>query len=214
MGNSWDTSRAEAFSDGVFAIAITLLVLDIGVPESAFVNLWEGIVDQWPSYLAYVTSFTTIGGVWLVHHGIFRRLAAADRTVMRLNLLVLMLVAFLPFPTRLLAQAIEEPDAERTAVIFYGLVLLAISLVLSALWRHVATNSWLVEADVTDRDMEAIGRVTTPNVGFYLAIVLFALLAPQLAVFAYLIVAIVAVFRQRGDYVVSSSTATTPERAR
>ena len=60
----WGTGRTEAFSDGVFAIAITLLVLEIRVPESAFEHLWSGIVDQWPSYLAYVTSFLTIGGIW------------------------------------------------------------------------------------------------------------------------------------------------------
>ena len=64
----------EAFSDGVFAIAITLLILEISVPESAFEDLWSGIAHQWPAYLAYVTSFLTIGGIWAAHHGIFRRL--------------------------------------------------------------------------------------------------------------------------------------------
>lgn len=78
MGNRWDTGRTEAFSDGVFAFAITLLVLDIDVPESAFSHLWRGIADQWPSYLGYATSFLTVGGIWLVHHGIFRRLQYAN----------------------------------------------------------------------------------------------------------------------------------------
>jgi transmembrane protein TMEM174 (potassium channel) len=78
MSDRWSTSRLEAFSDGMFAIAITLLILEIDVPESGFRDLWNGIADQWPSYLAYATSFITIGGLWLAHHGISRRLASAD----------------------------------------------------------------------------------------------------------------------------------------
>ena len=83
MGSRWETGRIEAFSDGVFAIAITLLVLDIGVPAEAFDDLWRGIADQWPAYLGYATSFLTIGALWLAHHGVFRRLRYADNRVMR-----------------------------------------------------------------------------------------------------------------------------------
>ena len=100
MSGRWDTGRTEAFSDGVFAIATTLLVLDLAVPESEFHHLWHGIGHQWPGYLGYATSFLTIGGIWLGHHGIFRRLRYANGTVIRVNLLLLMAVAFLPFPTR------------------------------------------------------------------------------------------------------------------
>ena len=103
----WGTGRIEAFSDGVFSIAATLLVLEIAVPEADFDHLWKGIADQWPSYLSYATSFLTIGGIWLVHHAIFRRLRFADFNVTRLNLLLLMAVAFLPFPTKLVAEAID-----------------------------------------------------------------------------------------------------------
>ena len=76
----------------MFAIAITLLVLDINVPESDFDDLWYGIAHQWPAYLGYVTSFVTIGGLWLAHHGIFRRIQYADARVTRLNLTLLMIV--------------------------------------------------------------------------------------------------------------------------
>ena len=124
----WGTGRTEAFSDGVFAIAITLLILEVNVPETAFDNLWQGIADQWPSYLAYATSFITIGGIWLAHHGIFRRLQYANQRLMVINLLLLMVVSFLPFPTKLMAEAIHHSDAERAAVIFYGGTLLVISL--------------------------------------------------------------------------------------
>jgi uncharacterized membrane protein len=83
-------------------------------------------VNQWPSYLAYATSFLTIGGMWMAHDGIFRRLASADGMVMRLNILLLMLISFLPLPTKLVGKAIHKAaSAERAAVIFYGLVLLA-----------------------------------------------------------------------------------------
>jgi len=108
VGDRWGTGRVEAFSDGVFAIAITLLILEISVPESEFSNLWRGIARQWPAYLAYATSFITIGGIWLVHHGIFRRLQYANRPLMLINLALLMAVSFLPFPTKLLAEAIHR----------------------------------------------------------------------------------------------------------
>jgi uncharacterized membrane protein len=194
----WDTARTEAFSDGVFAIAITLLVLDINVPESDFDDLWQGIVHQWPSYLGYVTSFATIGGLWLAHHGVFRRIQYADARVTRLNLLLLMIVSFLPFPTRLMAETIRNSDAETAAAIFYGTTLLAISVVTWALWQTVARNRDLLRPDVTDDEVRAILRMTAPNIGGYAAGILLARLAPQAAVFAFLITSIVALMRARG----------------
>lgn len=208
MPNRWSTARIEAFSDGVFAIAITLLVLEIGVPETGFDNLWRGIADQWPSYLSYVTSFLTIGGIWMIHHGIFRRLAQADGVVMRLNILLLMLVAFLPFPTKLLAEAIFNADSERTAVIFYGLVLLSISLLLTALWRYIAAHRDLLEAGQSEKEVAAIGEQVAPNIAFYAIVVLLAIFAPRLAVFGYLLIAVIAVFRVRGDFTQESKAQT------
>jgi uncharacterized membrane protein len=200
MGNRWDTGRLEAFSDGVFAIAITLLVLEISVPESDFDDLWKGIADQWPSYLAYATSFMTIGGLWLAHHGIFRRLGSADGVVMRLNLLLLMFVAFLPFPTKLVAEAVDTGHSERAAVVFYGLVLFGTSLVITALWRYIAGRRALLAPEVSDSEIAAITRQTAPSIGFYAVVVLLALIAPRIAAFGYLAIAVVVVFRSRGDY--------------
>jgi uncharacterized membrane protein len=175
------------------------LILEINVPESAFENLWKGVADQWPSYLAYATSFLTIGGIWLVHHGIFRRLASADGMVMRLNILLLMLVSFLPFPAKLVAEAINRATAtERAAVIFYGLVLLAISVVTSVLWRYVAGHRDLLEPEVTDDEIRAMTVLTTPSLGFYVVVVAMALIAPQVAAFGHLLIAVLGVFRQRG----------------
>jgi uncharacterized membrane protein len=210
MGNRWDTGRTEAFSDGVFAIAITLLVLDIQVPHSAFHHLWRGIADQWPSYLGYVTSFITIGAIWLVHHGIFRRLQYANRRVMNVNLLLLMAIAFLPFPTRLLAEAIRDSSAERAAVIFYGASLLVISVLISALWGAVASDRTLLRPEVSEKEVNAIARATTPSLGFYVAVIVLAFVAPRVAAFSYLLIAIVALRRARGDSAPTATTASSP----
>jgi len=120
-GTRWETARVEAFSDGVFAIAITLLVLEIGVDPADFDHLWQALADEWPSYLAYVTSFLTVGGVWLAHHRLFSHLRYVDPMLMRLNILLLMVASFLPFPTGLLAEAFDvSTSAERAAVVVYG----------------------------------------------------------------------------------------------
>jgi uncharacterized membrane protein len=132
----WDTSRIETFSDGVFAIAITLLVLDIRVP-SGLGHLKDALEHEWPAYLAYVTSFLTIGGVWITHHTIYSALRYVDATMMRINLLLLMVTAFLPFPTAILAEALRAPpDAAETAVVLYGATALVIELLLQASVRH------------------------------------------------------------------------------
>ncbi len=199
MSDRWGTGRIEAFSDGVFAIAITLLILEIGVPESEFSNLWRGIAHQWPSYLAYATSFITIGGLWMVHHGIFRRLQYANSVVMRLNLALLMAVSFLPFPTKLLAEAIRDTDAERAAVIFYGGTLLVISLLISALWGAIARNRDLLKPEVSEQEINKFLVATSPSLGFYVGVIVLALFAPKVAAFGYLVIAIVAVLRVRGD---------------
>ena len=102
------TTRMEAFSDGVFAIAITLLVLELAVPSGSDVDLLGAVLDQWPSYLAYLVSFSTIGAVWLAHTVITEFLERATPVLIRMNLLLLMLVSFLPFPTRLLGEYVGD----------------------------------------------------------------------------------------------------------
>jgi TMEM175 potassium channel family protein len=195
----WDTTRTEAFSDGVFAIAITLLVLDIHLSPGEFDNLWRGIVHAWPDYLGYVTSFLTIGGIWLAHHGIFRRLQYANSAVMRVNLLLLMAVAFLPFPTRLVAATIRTDDAERPAVIFYGLTLLVIAGLFSLLWGVVAQDRQLLRPEVCDEEVTKIVVATSPNLAFYAGATALAVVLPRVAAVGYLVIAVVAILRARGD---------------
>ena len=206
MDDHWSTGRTEAFSDGVFAIAITLLVLEIRVPESSFAHMWSGIAHQWPSYLAYATSFLTIGGIWMVHHGIFRRLQYANRELMLTNLLLLMAVAFLPFPTKLMAEAIHDTGAARAAAIFYGGALLVISLLVRLMWATAVRDRRVLTPDMSEKEINAIAVSTTPNIGFYAGVIVLAVFAPRVAVFGYLVIAIVALLRMRGDRAPAGTT--------
>jgi uncharacterized membrane protein len=201
VGDRWDTGRTEAFSDGVFAIAITLLVLEIGIPATEFDDLWSAIFHEWPAYLGFATSFLTIGGLWLAHHGIFRRLRYANNAVMRINLLLLMAVSFLPFPTRLVAEAIRDRSAERAAAIFYGLCLLAIAVLFSALWGAVARDRRLLKPEVTDEEVNSILIASSPSIGFYAGGIALAIVAPRAAAVGYLLIAVLSVLRVRGDEV-------------
>ena len=199
--NRWETGRIEAFSDGVFAIAITLLVLDINVPPSEFQHLLRGFADQWPAYLAYTTSFVTIGGIWMLHHAVFRRLRYANTAVMRINLMLLMTVSFLPFPTRLVGEAITSGSAERAAVAIYGTSLLVISLVFGALSYAITRDPTLLQPGVSAKQVRALVRAVQPNAGFYVGFTFLAGVAPRVAAFGFLASSIVAVMRARGDAV-------------
>jgi uncharacterized membrane protein len=174
-----------------------LLVLEISVPEDAYKNLTHAILHEWPSYLAYVTSFLTIGVAWFIHHGIFRRMAHADYVVVRLNLILLMVVSFLPFPTQLLAAAVRSRDAERTAVIFYGIVLGTMLVLLAALCRYVASRRALLHEEASPEALMALSRQITPGIGFYVLVFALAIFAPHVAAFGYLAIAIVAVVTPR-----------------
>ena len=198
MDAKFETTRVEAFSDGVFAIAITLLVLEISVPDDEFSDLLRGILEQWPSYLAYATSFWTVGGLWLVHHGIFRRLRYADMRLVWMNLSLLLVVSFLPFPTRLMAEAIRNTDAERVAVLFYGATLLVISATITAMARYAAANKELLQEQVTSREMLTVGGATEPSIAFYGALLVAAVFFPEIAAFGLLAVALYATMAPAG----------------
>lgn len=123
------TSRLEAFSDGVIAIAITLLVLELQVPEPGGPSsLGHELAEKWPSYAAYVVSFLTIGIIWINHHAMIARLARANHTLLVLNLLLLMTIAIIPFSTELVADYLRESEGESLAAAIYGGSLLAMSV--------------------------------------------------------------------------------------
>jgi uncharacterized membrane protein len=136
-----DTGRVEAFSDGVFAIAITLLVLEIRIPQAhTATDLWRALGAQWPSYFAYVVSFLVIGVVWVNHHALFSYLARIDRSLMFINLLLLMLISALPFPTALVAQNLRNGSAANVAAAVYGAVMVGQAVTFTVFWNY-ATNT-------------------------------------------------------------------------
>jgi uncharacterized membrane protein len=143
------------FSDGVFAITITLLILEIKPPDDE--NLLHGLLALWPSYLAYALTFLFIGQVWANHHVMFDHIRAADRTVLLLNTVLLMVVAFLPFATSVLAGALRSGHGQRTAVGFYGIAFGVTALTFNAVWQYARRHGLLSET-LGPAGATAIGR--------------------------------------------------------
>src|SRR5215469_4995594 len=140
------TGRAEAFSDGVFAVAITVLVFGL-LPIGAGKLDAKILLQAWPEYFAYVVSFLTIGIMWMNHHTIMAHVARVDRPLLVLNLLLLMGIVAVPFPTALVAEHLRGPGgAAATATVTYGLVMIAISAGFAGLWVYVATHPTAVGA--------------------------------------------------------------------
>src|SRR5215468_1242709 len=134
-----DSRRAEAFSDGVFAVAITVLVFDllsIGTPELSATVL----LHAWPNYFAYVVSFLTIGIMWMNHHTILAHVKRVDRPLLVLNLLLLMGIVAIPFPTVLVADHLRDSGGT-AATVTYGLVMIAMSTGFCAMWVYVVTHA-------------------------------------------------------------------------
>jgi len=132
------TNRLEAFSDGVFAVAITLLVLDLKVPSvGGRHSLAHQLGAQWPNYVAFVVSFLTIGIIWINHHAMMSRLAAADRAILGLNLILLMTVAALPFATSLMAAYLRQSQGEHFAAAIYSGAFLMMSIAFIATNQHI-----------------------------------------------------------------------------
>jgi uncharacterized membrane protein len=149
-----ETVRIESFSDGVFAIAITLLVIEIKVPSHELthqIGLWHSLLDLWPSYLAFLTSFATILFIWVHHHWIFIMINKSDHSLFYLNGLLLLFVTFMPFPTALLSEYLLYRDA-RVAANFYTGTFLAISIAFDLLWRHVSKHLLNIDAVLLKKD--------------------------------------------------------------
>lgn len=176
FGGGWDgdndTGRIEAFSDGVFAIAITLLVVEIGVPhlqsEPEGTTLFGALVGQWPSYLGYTISFLQIGVIWANHHNRFRYIVRSDHVLLFLNILFLMCVAFIPFPTAVLAGYIQSE--ERTpAVAVYSGTLAVTAIFFTLLWIYAANGYRLVNRDLDPTTLRAMTRRYVVGMVFYIA---------------------------------------------
>jgi len=143
------TDRLEFFSDGVIAIAITLLVLQIDVPDAHHGQLFHLLVRQWPSYAAYVLSFAVIGIMWVSHHSMFERIGTIDRGLLFANLALLSGIAFLPFPTALLAQYAHKGGANaHIAAATYSITMTMIGLAFLVIWWHLIRHPELLGEDV------------------------------------------------------------------
>jgi TMEM175 potassium channel family protein len=152
-----ETARLEAFSDGVFAIAITLLILEIKIPSSDVSNLARELYRQWPSYLAFFISFGFIGIMWLNHHRLFLHIRKTDDTMLVLNLALMFGVCIIPFTTAILAAHLGHPGA-RTAVVVYDSAYLCIAVFFNLLWRYAASRGGHLLAENVSR--ETAERIT------------------------------------------------------
>lgn len=155
-----ETNRIEAFSDGVFAIAVTLLVLELKVPqlaeEAGSGELWSALLHRWPSYAAYLVSFMTILIVWVNHHRLFTIIQRSDSRFLFINGLLLLVVTTIPFLTALLAEFFEKPSASVACAIYSGMFVL-LALAFNAFWRYAYRNHLLART-VTAQQITAISR--------------------------------------------------------
>jgi uncharacterized membrane protein len=185
----------EAFSDGVFSIAATLLVLDIALRPPG--TPLEQVLHAWPAYVAYLVSFLTIGAAWLGHSALTDRLTSADSLLLRINLLVLLAVAFLPFPTKLVAEALHDASGERVFVTLYGLTLMAIHLLGFGLANY-AGRAHLYSAEDSTDESQTVRRDLWPVAISYVFAILVGLALPGVAIAFYFGIAVYLIvpFRQ------------------
>jgi uncharacterized membrane protein len=174
------TSRLEAFSDGVIAVAVTLLVLNIQVPSLAAAKqygLTGALLREWPVYAAYVTSFLTIGIIWINHHVMIRRLREPDHTILFLNLLLLLSIGVLPFATSLLAAYLKQSTGQHVAAGVYSGAFLVMSLFFASLNRHIllAKPHKLVDPLSLERRRQILGRSLSGLIPYMVATALAAI---------------------------------------
>ena len=198
------TSRLEAFSDGVFAIAITLLVLELHVPTS-HEALVQALGHEWQRYLGYLVSFAFIGGVWIAHSNMTRFIKAADPTLMRLNLTLLLFVSFLPFTTAIVAthlfatvlplshDTVLEPGtpAERVAVVLFGLNLTLAAFMMYRMIRYAARTPGIAADEVADEELQAFARERRAAALFQGGGTVLGAFVPVVAMVVYLAVSLV-----------------------
>jgi uncharacterized membrane protein len=180
-----DTGRLEAFSDGVFAVAITLLVFDLNASTGSG-PLLQHLLAQWPGYMAFLVSFFMIGIMWLNHHSMFHDIHQADRGLLIANLALLLVVTIIPFPTKVVADAFQTGSAadRRTAVLFYGLAFLTVSIMFNVLWLWAARDRRLIEPSVQQVGLDVRTRRSLFGIPAYTVATLLALASPVLSLAA------------------------------
>jgi uncharacterized membrane protein len=170
------TNRLEAFSDGVFAVAITLLVLDLSVPEGG--DLWHQLKEEWPSFASFLVSFWVIGIIWVNHHGLIDHLNRTNRSVLYLNLLVLMTVVFIPFATALMAEHLKSGADERVAAIVYALAFLAMGIAFNLFWTYVVKHRPELGVQIPDEEVRRMSVGFMIGSPIYAVAVIMAFISP------------------------------------
>jgi uncharacterized membrane protein len=177
------TSRLETFADGVFAIAATLLILNVDAQVGNQASgLGERMLHIWPSYIAYAVSFVTIGIIWSNHHTVLGQLGRVDRTFLLQNIVLLMCVAFVPFPTRLIAEHLRERHELQAAALAYGATMTVMAVSYITLWLYASRNGRLLHADADPRVVSGITRSYLPGTPLYLTATLIARASPAASV--------------------------------
>ena len=173
-----ETNRLEAFSDGVFAIAITLLIIEVGVPEGHG-PLLDRLADQWPSYLVYALSFATIGVMWMNHHNILPLIERCTHGLVVWNLALLLVIAFIPFPTKVLGENLRDvPFADmRTAALLYNGTFFLMAVLYNTFWQ---TAAWKDRLIVKGREAQAaaVSRTYWPGSPAYIVAIAVAFWSP------------------------------------
>jgi uncharacterized membrane protein len=172
-----ETNRVEAFSDGVFAIAITLLILAVGVDqERASGSLSHQLLHLWPAYIAYGVSFITVGIMWINHHRIFNHFARVDQILLLLNTLLLMAIAFTPFSTRVVAEFAHTNGDRRAAALLYGINFTITAIFFLSVWLYGSRHALKHDADL--REVSGITRSYLPGAPIYALATLVAFASP------------------------------------
>ena len=195
------TNRLEAFSDGVFAIAITLLILDLHVPplsDTPQGELGGRLFELWPSYASYVVSFLVIGIIWVNHTAMFRHIERVDRPLLFLNLVLLLFVVAIPFPTGMMAEYVREGGANsHVAAAAYSVTMFGMAISFGGLWLWVVRRRRTLLGPATDQAAarSTVIRFTAGNVG-YLILIGLAFVSAPLTLALHFVLALYYVFNQ------------------
>jgi uncharacterized membrane protein len=183
-------ARLETFADGVFAIAATLLILNVDAQVAGGVgDLGDRLIHIWPSYLAYAVSFVTIGIMWVNHHWVMSQIDHTDRRFLFANIGLLLCIAFVPFPTRLVAEHIRG-DGAQDAALAYGFTMVATAIMFNVTWFYASRRRRLLRPDADAAIVSGISRSYLPGPWIYLAATLVAFLSPTVSVLLFLAIAV------------------------
>ena len=174
-------ARLETFADGVFAIAATLLILNVNDAEGSLTHIW-------PQYVGYAASFLTIGIIWVNHHTVIQQIGRVDRTFLFINVVFLMIVAFSPFPTRVVAEHLRH--GSKPAAFAYGLTFTLMAMSYGVMWFYAAIGRRLIAEDADQRIVSGISRSFAPGSFIYGAATLSSLISAYLAVALYAAIAL------------------------